>query len=175
MKKTAAIFLLFIFLFNIMGYFFAFKAVNYQVKKEIKKQIKHGIPDKELTIIVIKSSESTELTWIESDEFIYKEEMYDVIKSEISDKTTIYKCLKDTQEKKLFAHLDEHIEKHIADNKPLKNKAAQNLKQHIVKLYFSTTQLFFFYFSENSNPFSWITICYTPALKESTSPPPEKI
>ena len=61
MKKAAAIFLLGIFLFNTAGYFIAFKSVQYQIKKEIKAEIKKNINSDELTAIIIRRNKLTKL------------------------------------------------------------------------------------------------------------------
>jgi len=65
MKKAAAIFLLGIFLFNIAGYFIAFKLVQYQIKKEIKAEIKKNINSDELTAIIISKKQINKIDWLE--------------------------------------------------------------------------------------------------------------
>ncbi|MDQ3047741.1 MAG: hypothetical protein M3R27_09355 [Bacteroidota bacterium] len=142
MKKAAVILLLGIFLFNLGGYFVAFKALEFQAKKEIKAQIKNGIPENEMIRIVINSSNSSELDWIKSDkEFRYKGEMYDIVRIEIKNSGTEYFCIQDKQEKILFANLEDHIRQHISDNKPLKNKTAKELKDHVLKVYSSEIKI----------------------------------
>ena len=65
MKKAAAIFLLGIFLFNTAGYFIAFKSVQYQIKKEIKAEIKKNINSDELTVIIISKKQINKIDWLE--------------------------------------------------------------------------------------------------------------
>lgn len=176
MKKSAAIFLLAIFLFNIVGYFLAFSVVKYQVRKEIKKQIKLGLPESELTFLHIAKSDEDELSWVESGkEFIYKDQMYDVVRVESKQDTTIYQCIKDTQEDALFAHLGDHVQKHIAENKPMKNNGAKKLGQHVIKIYFLSEVTYFLALTESIIEFPSINNVCVSAVKKVHSPPPELV
>ncbi|MES2593024.1 MAG: hypothetical protein V4608_14170 [Bacteroidota bacterium] len=138
MKKISVLLLLVIFLFNTVGYFIAFKAVQYQVKKEIKSEIKQGLQLSEFTVITIDKDQLKQIDWVENGkEMYYKGELYDIVKSSENITSITFHCINDKQEKKLFAHLDEHINNHIASNKPLKNGTSKKLTDHIIKLYFS--------------------------------------
>jgi len=174
MKKAIPIFLVCIFLFNTLGYFIAFKAVQYAVKNEIKFQIKSNLPITELTTITINKTHLATIEWKDNGkELIYNNEMYDVVRSNETATSITYYCIHDKKEKLLFTNLDDHINAHIITDKPVKNPASKKLADHVVKLYFETSYLFGFNNFKKHSVFSYITIIYTPALIETNSPPPE--
>lgn len=175
MKKVISIFLFSIFLFNMAGYFIAFKSVQYQIKKEIKAEIKKKINPYELTTIVIDKTQINKIDWLEEgEEMYYKGNLYDIVRHTKNATSITYYCINDEQEEKLFANLEEHIATHIAANKPIKNQASKKLSNNVIKLYFSKEQSFKFNsFMLNQPPFYSINLFYKSALIETDSPPPE--
>ena len=135
MKKLVAITVLSIFLFNLGGFFLVFKYQQSVVRKEIKKQIKEGVPEDELTIIKQTSEIFDELVWIKpKKEFTYKGTMYDVVRKTIEDNGDItYHCINDTQETTLFVNLDNQVKK----NMDARNNGKDPLKNLFQSLYFS--------------------------------------
>ncbi len=175
MKRAAVILILGIFLFNLGGYFVAFKALEYQAKKEIKSRIKNGIPEKELIRIEIDEANSSELMWIKvNKEFIYLGEMYDIVRSEVENSGSVYYCIPDKQEKKLFAHIEDHIRQFISDNKPLKNKTTKELKNHVLKVYFTPVSIDFPFPDVSEFQFGLIKFSYQSVPENNSCPPPEK-
>lgn len=127
MKKIAAIILLFVFAFNLGGFFLVFKIKQYYVRQEIKHRIKQGVPDDELILITvtpaIQHKLEWEFEWEDEKEFRYEGMMYDVVKTEVIDETTIaYYCISDEQETTLFANLDEQVKK----NRDINNDNTEN-------------------------------------------------
>lgn len=175
MKKVISIFLFGIFLFNMAGYFIAFKSFQYQIKKEIKAEIKRNINPNELTTIVIDKKQTNKIEWLEEGkEMNYNGKLYDVVRLTKNDTSITYYCINDKQEELLFANLEEHIGAHVAANKPIKNQASKKLSNTVIKLYFSNEQSFEF----NSallyqQAFFSINLSYKSALTENDSPPPE--
>ena len=107
-----AIFLLFVLLFNIGGLYLVFRFQQHQIRKEVKHKIKLGVPQNELYLIRISPDNQHLIQWIHSKEFRYKGVMYDVVRKKTIDAKTIeFACINDEQEAKLFAHLDEEINK----------------------------------------------------------------
>lgn len=109
-----------------MGLLLVFKIQQYQIRKEIKHLIKLGVPDNQLVHISISPKNENQLEWMHSKEFRYKGTMYDIVKTElINDTTTLYHCVTDQQETKLFANLDEHVKKNMNSknngSNPIKN------------------------------------------------------
>lgn len=137
MKKATSIILLFVFLFNSMGYLIVFKAMQYQAKKEIKSIIKSNLKPNELTEFCFEEKDLGKLVWLEKDkEFIYNGTLYDIVKiEEIAGKTRLF-CLNDEQEEQLFADLDKQVNLHIASDKPVKNDSTKQLVKSILEDYF---------------------------------------
>lgn len=132
MKKTLAILTLILFAFNAGGYLFVFKIKQYQIKKEIKQQIKAGISDENLTVIKLTSETRTQMEWKDKHEFIYKGQMYDVVREakDIQGNTLLY-CITDTQETLLFAELNNLANKKQSENQ---EKACKHLFNLIAPL-----------------------------------------
>lgn len=175
MKKVASILLLFIFLFNTIGYFIAFKAFQFHLKSEIKKEIKNGLSNEQLTIIHFDKNNLCDIEWMKKGkEFCHKGKLYDIVKIKETQSTITYYCINDSQEKTLFANLEEHINIHISNNKPLKNSLPQKLVENVIKVYFSNTYVFSFNHHSNTLIFHpYTTLHYTSNAIETNHLPPE--
>lgn len=175
MKKVISIFLFGIFLFNMAGYFIAFKSFQYQIKKEIKAEIKRNVNPNELTAIVIDKKQINKIDWQqEGKEMYYKGKLYDVVRLTKNDTSITYYCINDKQEELLFANLEEHIATHIAANKPIKNQGSKKLADKFAKLYFLNEELTKFNIvSFNLTQLSSTNLNYRSTLIETDSPPPE--
>lgn len=81
-----------------------------QIKKEIKRQLKQGIPEHELVLLGIPAELEKEpnarFQRIHAREFRYLGQMYDIVRQESRDDTTWYWCIHDFKESALFAELD---------------------------------------------------------------------
>lgn len=173
-KKAFSFVLLAIFLFNIVGYFIAFKIVQHQVRSEVKTAIKQTLTTNQLTVIEIYKTEQNQLIWEENNkEFYYKGELYDIVKTEEKTESIIYYCINDVQEEKLFANLEEHVNNYISDNHlSKKNSSKKNLPDSI-KLYLSNVLSPTLAITENTTIFNTHPLLYTSACLEISSPPPE--
>ncbi|MGQ0829844.1 MAG: hypothetical protein ACT4ON_15765 [Bacteroidota bacterium] len=175
MKRVISIFLICIFLFNTVGYYIAFKAVHFAVKKEIKTQIKLSLDNAELTTITINKKDLATVEWKDGGkEMIYDNEMYDIVRSTETATSVTYFCIHDKKEKLLFANLEEHIITYIAADKPVKNPASKKLIDHAIKLYYSNEDIFLFNIHSQFF-FSFAKPNYTPALIRTDCPPPELV
>ena len=173
MKKTSAILLLCIFSFNLVGLFFIFKAQQYQVRQEIKQHIKKGIPENELTQIIVTPENKNQLNWEHEKEFRYKSEMYDVVKKEIIDGTTIlYYCIADNQETTLFANLDEQVKKNM-NTKNNGNNPVKNLFKLLSNIYSLPQKYVWILFETNTANTYEYSYYYTSPLLDIASPPPK--
>ncbi len=172
MKKAVPLFLLCIFLFNTVGYYIAFKAIQYEVKNEIKSEIRSGIKTDELIILTIKKNDLAAIQWEESGtEMRYKGEMYDIVKSIKAKAAIVYYCINDTKEESLFINLDNHINTHVAANKPLKN--SKKLIDNVVKLYFTCLHGLEPNIVEPQHKFLDENLIFTSSTIEKNSPPPQ--
>lgn len=173
MKKIFPITFLIIFLFNVAGYFIAFKVEQFQIKSEIESEIKSGINPEELTVITIDKANLATIQWAEAGkEMRYKDGLYDVVKFTETENTIIYYCINDSKEDFLFANLDEHINTHIAANNS--QKSSKTLINHVIKIYFANKQQFAIPQSAiltSLLPFN--DLIFTSALLQKNTPPPE--
>jgi hypothetical protein len=110
-----------------MGYIVVFKISQNQIRKEVKREIKMKLNESELQTIVFNKSELNTINWLETDkEFIYHNELFDIVRTSETATTITYYCINDKQEEQLFANLDEHINKHIASNKSHKKNTLKS-------------------------------------------------
>ncbi|NJO91210.1 MAG: hypothetical protein HC831_21285 [Chloroflexia bacterium] len=102
-------------LYQLVGYYSIHQLQLCRVRKEVKKQIKSNIPQNQLTIIQFSLFEINTINWVKKDkEFIYKGEMYDVVKvNKLNNATTFY-CIADFKETRLFAKLDDFVNQFMA-------------------------------------------------------------
>ena len=114
MKRILSILFLFVFLFNLAGYFIVFEVRQYSAKQEMKIFIKNNIPENELTKIIIPNSEltssSSEFRQTEENEFVYQGKYYDIVNKKTDGNNTIFYCINDKNEEKLFEELAEVCE-----------------------------------------------------------------
>lgn len=174
MKKIASIFLLGIFLFNTVGYYVFFKIAQRQIKSEIKKEIKLNLNPSELTTIKFSISEINNIHWLEKGkEFIYNNQMFDIVKrTSIGGTITLY-CINDKQEKKLFKNLEEQVLKQIEQNKNSKNNSSKKGGDQQLKTYFFETISFCITPNVSEIKFTPYNEQYTSVITSITTPPPQ--
>lgn len=103
----------------------------------MKLFIKQGLPENELTMILVTPENRNLLDWEEDHEFRYKGTMYDIVKIKtVCETSTIYYCIKDNEETKLFAQLDEEVDKRMnADRNG--SDSLKNLFKLLSNVYYS--------------------------------------
>lgn len=112
MKKAFSILFLFIFAFNIIGFYLLLKVEQKQIKKEIKNKIKKSIPNNQLTVIQMNPDNENEFDWMHEKEFRYKGMMFDIVRKVVSgEKQITFYCINDEAETRLFANLDNLVQK----------------------------------------------------------------
>jgi hypothetical protein len=158
-----------------MGYFIAFKAVQYEIKSTIVSEINLGIKTNAETIITINKTDLSKIDWQEEGkEMVYNGKRFDVVKSKADQTTVTFYCINDTQEETLFANLDKHVTSHVAYNKPLTNQSAKNIVNDIVKIFFTSQQEFTFTTPATVTVvFSPFRVNYTSELTKTNTPPPQ--
>ncbi len=174
LKKVTIFILLGIFLFNTAGYFIAFKILQYQIRKEIKAEIKQQLDPSECTIITIAKREITSIAWEDDgEEFYYKGELYDIIRSTETKDSITFCCINDEKEEELLEKLNDHIDRHSIAYKSLKNRSAKKLNNPVKKLFFQVASSSFLSATNRSIRFPSDYFYYTPVFIEIVSPPPE--
>ena len=166
--------LLTIFLFNVAGYFIAFKIEQYQIKETIESEIKSGINTEDLTLITISKTDPSAIQWTEAGkELRYNDAIYDVVKSQETATTITYYCLNDTKEESLFANLDDHINTHVIANNTHKN--SKKSIDNIVKLYFLSKQKIETISVATSSSYLPFHLIFSSTIIEKNAPPPELV
>ncbi len=91
MRKFISFILLIIFLFISDGYYIFFEYLRYNLHQEIKHDIKNGLEEKQLSLIVVPFNVEKEIFWIKKNkEFRYRGAMYDVVRIEIKGRKKHY-------------------------------------------------------------------------------------
>ena len=125
-----------IFIYNLFGYYIVFQLVQFQVRDEVKTRLKYSVPESDLVLISIDDGSDSLLIWVKPEkEFRYQGQMYDIVKLKKTKFKTLYYCLQDFKESKLFEHLDRHINNYIAHNPDQQNKT-KNLLNTMAKVFF---------------------------------------
>ena len=118
-SKTGIILvILMLFLFHSVGFFVVFELARYEIKTEIKKQIKKAVPDNLLCEIKfpnrINADREAGLRWEDEKEFWYDGSMYDVVRTRITNDTISYYCINDSKETQLFAGLHRQVDEQLS-------------------------------------------------------------
>jgi hypothetical protein len=173
MKRILSILLLFVFLFNIMGYYAAFLVQRAQLKKEMKAFIKSDEGKENLQKLVIPVAKyAASVDFIEENEFIYKDELYDLIKKETTVTGIILYCINDLKEELLIEVARKHFNKNNNPNTSTDNSSS--LIENIINEALPENPFFLMPFSvchkiTEFDYTSHITTQYIPVI----SPPPK--
>lgn len=125
MRRLFSWILLGVFLFNLGGYYFVYRHFQYQIRREIKENIRKGIPDGEHTLISISINQISTLRWIKKGkEFIYRGQLYDVCRYSVTGRTIVYYCINDLKEKNLIANYFIALKQRNNNDKKIKKPAS---------------------------------------------------
>jgi hypothetical protein len=123
LKRIISVILLFVFLYNIGGYYIWFKLEQINIKSEIQNTSEV----KTLTLITVSLHGKSDIIWTEENkEFIYHGEMFDVVKVKTDNNSKYYYCINDKKEKQLITDFikkdcsqkkSENILQKVMDNK----------------------------------------------------------
>jgi hypothetical protein len=174
-RIISSLFLLILFLFNILGYYMAFYYEHYQCREEMMDKILNKLPDNKFTIIKIHKDQPYLLKWSwENNEFSYDNKMYDIVRKVTRNDSILYYCLNDLQEELLYSDfkdlLRSSFENELSHNSKL-NFLLENIFKDFVRkdysfnlLLIKSTCLFF----NPCSPLKYIYICVA-------IPPPKEI
>lgn len=173
MKKIISISLLSVFLFNTMGYYIAFKAIQIRIENEIEQKVHQGINAYGFSILVINKNSIKNIQWMcDDNEVKYNGEFYDIIRSDNKPDGIILYCTRDKQEDILYAALDEHINTNVIDTKPAKGTSSKKI-DHEVELYCLQETLFLYDLIALNKTFLTTDLSYISPFMETNSPPPK--
>jgi hypothetical protein len=104
LRKALACAILALFLFNSIGYYLLFELNRHLVVREMQSAITNH--SEKYTILTIANvSTNKDFQRIHKKEFRYKGEMYDIVRELRTGQKTVFICLHDKKESKLFAGL----------------------------------------------------------------------
>ena len=128
MRRVFSVLVLLIATWQIVGFFTYFEWEHYHIRKNIKKALKHSVPENQLKEFDFTNDEIKNLSWIKSHEFKLNGRFYDVIKKTPTKNGFHFKCIDDIQETELFRKLEEST----AVN--LNNSSSSSPLKHWLKL-----------------------------------------
>ncbi len=91
--------------YHLLGFFTYFEWKRYAINNEIKHELKHAVPENQLTQFHFTNHEIHQLKWVKSHEFILNGHYYDVLKKEKTKNGFFFHCISDDQETTLFKQL----------------------------------------------------------------------
>lgn len=129
--------LVLLFLYNAAGYTLVFTTLQYHARNHIKRLIRQRVPEEQLQVFAISAAEenapNSSFQRVHEREFWYRGGLYDIVRSESRGDTTVYYCINDIAEQKLFAQLDEHVRAHMGTEVPWEKGPAASALMSIIK------------------------------------------
>ena len=111
MRKIVTLLFLLIILVQVIGYYFAFRFRQSEIRKEVRVYLKSHTTDNNLTCfhLPLKHGETIDdrFTWENKNEFAFGGNMYDVIERNVSGSCVILYCLEDKKETELVKRFQE--------------------------------------------------------------------
>ena len=102
MKKLFAYLLLFLFLFNSMGYYVVYEFNKMLVKREVWASIRDN-REKLIVLQIPDPSHHPDFKRIDRKEFIFQNRLYDIVKEEKRGNVSVFTCIHDNREEKLVS------------------------------------------------------------------------
>ncbi|WP_041627512.1 hypothetical protein [Owenweeksia hongkongensis] len=134
-----AIFLTLILIFQFSGSQLLFHIQRSQIRREIKSQIKQGVPKEEMVRFRFSKS-NPNIHWHNDHEFRFENHMYDVVHQESTTDSLFLMCITDDQETSLFAQLSKLTNSHW--NQSPAKKQSQQAVSALSTFYLSTNAEF---------------------------------
>lgn len=162
LKRFISFILLFIFIYNIGGYYIWFRLEQYNIQSEIQ----NGSQKKELTLISVPLNDKSSIIWTEENkEFIYHGEMYDVVKIKTINNINYYYCINDKKEKQLIT---DFIKKDSLQKK------SENIIQKVIdNIYQTQAYKLIVYNQPVGIDFCMLSVNYKSNINDIHSPPPK--
>lgn len=155
------------FLFNIGGYYLWFSYVKNNIQKEIRREIRQGLSEKDLTLISMPVNDESGICWIKpGKEFTFNGKMYDVVKITINNNRKFYYCIDDVKEKNLIAGFSKI---------PESNQKARKLLASFHYVYVIQPESFFHIIETANLNYYMKSFDTASTVKEVTIPPPKPV
>lgn len=111
-------------IFHFSGGHLLYHIQQKQIRKEIKRRIKNGVPKEELRHFSFGKKELENVHWINDHEFLYQKQLFDIVHKHQKGNRLEIACIEDQQEEALFSHLDQLCRKHYHKS-PAKEQQAK--------------------------------------------------
>ncbi len=167
-KKTISIILLFIFLYNISGYYIAFSVQQTEVKKIVRSFFRSG-GQEDMLVLRILAEKEKEIVWYNQEEFNLNGKMYDVAFMKHEKNILLLYCYNDSKEDHLFTSLNSHFKNNIPV--PQKN-SGDNLKVPFPDYFAGLSQNGFFTFDYDVRIEIQLNFSLENFYLDKPSPPP---
>jgi len=176
LKKLVSILLAFLFVYNTIGFLVIHPFLSIYIKKLGLEQSEDVSKDKMIELIVLNKEDillrKVNYERINEKEFLFNDEMYDIVKEVEKDSNLFLYCINDKREKSLFSELFKMIDDNIA-NKKQRNSSKNILKQlisepanYLTEKPADASNLVYKIISDRN---------YSPVWKEVITPPPQQI
>ena len=177
MKKTAAILLCFILLFDSFGYILVYISLNSRYKEEIEEILNGELTQQELELIVIPRntsnlSENGTLNLSSLKEIQYEGMMFDVYSGEIIGDSIYLYCYHDFKEESLLKKLNTYVESKSNEKHSAINTLYELSKLRLICLTFDEFDIHCYPCFKNELRLKDKEALITPAL-DIPSPPPK--
>lgn len=165
MKKTISIILLILFISGLEWNSVWYNVIKQKMWAEFNERRSEGFNKDDIVIIKIPVGSNSPFHWTEEGrEFIYKNEMYDVVTTKTVGSANYFYCVKDAKEKKILSDLN--------DQNKEKNKTDKKDKRTGIDNFVLFTSLPYIRSSENVS-FSDLVLHYISLTPTIYTPPPE--
>jgi hypothetical protein len=173
MRSLVATILLLFMLLQAAGYLLVFEIQKHAIRREIKQQIKAGVPEAELVLLKFVEGKSyPAFQRVHAREFRYQGKMYDVVRQESRGDTTWYYCIADEKETQLFANLEELVERDLGQN-PGRQERIERLLSFFSLLFFHSHEEVAFAEARKALALRYESFGLKTWLDTPPTPPPE--
>ena len=134
MKRLFALALVFILLYNTLGYYLVFSYNRFLLRKEIHGLIRNHRLDDQCIILTFAFPQKTMgFSRINQTEFVYKGVLYDIVSEEIHEGGITIRCLADQKESELIAGFTHSFDLLHDRNHPGHSRHLAFLLQHMIQ------------------------------------------
>jgi hypothetical protein len=134
-KHLCTIFLLTIFLYQLVGVYPVAMWQQHELRRGAEKRRRAALPDAALVRITVGRTDAGALRWQEKHEFSYRGRLYDVVRQRATRDSTTYLCWHDQGEEKLLAALTKHVREYAYPTAGAR-KSAKKALDYLSKLTF---------------------------------------
>jgi hypothetical protein len=167
MRKITSIGLVVIILYSLCGFYLLQEVLLYHIRSAAGKEIKAGIRDKDLTLLVLTPGIDKEIMWTRpGKEFSFRGNIYDVVKVRTEGGKTYLFCFKDVREKRLLTNCQKH--------RDMRKEPAKKLKRTYPSQYLPQHNLYMAYVVPQDISFIAPGLSYQSIVINIPFPPPKK-